>query len=62
MHHMFSLIPHYHLELATKHFRAAFPDLVRTCDEPILPSFVRMYLKYEKQSVIDDDTKVHYYK
>jgi len=62
VHHMFSLIPHYHLELATKHFRAAFPDLVRTCDEPILPSFVRMYLKYDKQGVIDDDTKVHYYK
>jgi len=62
MHHMFTLIPHYRLELATKHFRAAFPDLVRVCDEPILPSFVRMYLKYEKQSVIDDDTKVHYYK
>jgi len=62
MHHMFSLIPHYHLELATKHFRAAFPDLVRTCDEPILASFVRMYLKYDKQNVIDDSTKVHYYK
>jgi len=62
MHHLFSLIPHYHLELATKHFRAAFPDLVRTCDEPILPSFVRMYLKYDKQNVIEDDTKVHYYK
>ena len=62
MHHMFSLIPHYRLELATKHFRAAFPELVRTCDEPILPSFVRMYFKFEKQSVIADDTKVHYYK
>ena len=62
MHHMFTLIPHYRLELATRHFRAAFPDLVRTCDEPILPSFVRMYLKYDKQGVIDDDTKVHYYK
>jgi len=62
MHHMFTVIPHYHLELATKHFRAAFPDLVRTCDEPILPSFVRMYLKYDKQNIIDDDTKVHYYK
>jgi len=62
MHHMFTLIPHYRLELATKHFRAAFPDLVRVCDEPILTSFVRMYSKYDKQSVIDDDTTVHYYK
>jgi len=62
MHHMFTVIPHYRLELATRHFRAAFPELVRTCEEPILPSFVRMYWKYERQGVIDDDTKVHYYK
>jgi omega-3 fatty acid desaturase (delta-15 desaturase) len=62
MHHMFTQIPHYRLELATKHFRAAYPHLVRTCDEPILQSFVRMYLKYEKQSVIEDSTEVHYYK
>ena len=62
MHHMFTHIPHYHLELATKHFRAAFPDLVRTCEEPILQSFVRMYLKYDEQSVIADNTQVHFYK
>jgi omega-3 fatty acid desaturase (delta-15 desaturase) len=62
MHHMFTKIPHYHLELATMHFRAAFPHLVRVCDEPILQSFVRMYQKYEKQCVIADDTKIYYYK
>jgi len=62
MHHMFTKIPHYRLELATKHFRSAFPHLVRTCDEPILQSFARMYSKYEKQSVIKDNVKVHYYK
>lgn len=62
MHHMFTKIPHYRLELATQHFRAAFPELVRTCNEPILQSFVRMYKKYEKQGVIADDTKIHYYK
>jgi omega-3 fatty acid desaturase (delta-15 desaturase) len=62
MHHMFSKIPHYRLELATSHFRAAFPHLVRVCDEPILHSFVRMYMKYEKQCVVADDTKIHYYK
>nr|QBC98314.1 Omega-x desaturase 1 [Hediste diversicolor] len=62
MHHMFTHIPHYHLEEATTHFRKNFPDLVRTCNEPILPSFMRMFKKFEAQSVIPDDTVVHYYK
>ncbi|CAF4046975.1 unnamed protein product [Rotaria sp. Silwood2] len=39
IHHLFTKVPHYHLEEATMHFRKAFPDLVRYNDEPIPLAF-----------------------
>jgi omega-3 fatty acid desaturase (delta-15 desaturase) len=61
IHHLFSKIPHYHLEEATGIFRENYPDLVRQSSQSILPAFLKMFFIFDKQQWITNDTQIHVY-
>jgi len=54
VHHLFPIIPHYHLVEATKSFRKHYPTLVRRSHDSSISAFVTQAKKFAEKRVIDD--------
>lgn len=61
VHHLFPAIPHYNLQAATKHFRSAYPHLVRKVDTPILSTFFKNCRIFAEQHIFSGDREVFAY-
>jgi omega-3 fatty acid desaturase (delta-15 desaturase) len=61
IHHLFPIIPHYHLMEATRHFRKAFPHLIRENTGFIPTTFIENFQIFAAQQIIDPDLQVFSY-
>ncbi|CAG8634561.1 5344_t:CDS:1 [Acaulospora colombiana] len=62
VHHLFPIIPHYHLKEATAAFQQNFPHLKRESKEPIIKTFIETFKVWKSQFLIGNDTKIFVYK
>jgi len=60
IHHLFPIIPHYHLLEATEHFRKAYPHLVRTNNERVIPAFFKHWYNFYLHGYTDDDKQQYF--
>lgn len=61
IHHLFPIIPHYYLNIATIAFREKFPQLSRVCYESIIVSFIKNVYNWVTIKAITDSNGVFVY-
>lgn len=55
VHHLFPIVPHYHLVEATVAFRKEFPEFVAVSNKPIIPAFIDSVKNFSDHGTVPDD-------